>query len=229
MQLAGRVVFESTTIPPPDDLTTIRIGLTQPNLPGASAGVTMINGVPTGGVAPPPTVTVAADGTFTLRGILPGTYTLTATIPAAGSGSGWWPKSAVIADRDVLDSGVEFGVDSQDVAGAVLTFSDKRSELSGTLQAASGQPASDYYVVVFSADRAHWGPGSRRVKSTRPSSDGTWSVRDLPAGEYLIAALTDVEPGEWQQPPFLAALLPASVKVRVDDGAHLRQDLRISK
>jgi len=39
-----------------------------------------------------------------------------------------WPKSAVIADREVLDSGVEFGVDSQDVAGAVLTFSDRRSE-----------------------------------------------------------------------------------------------------
>ena len=67
------------------------------------------------------------------------------------------------------------------------------------------------------------------MASTRPSSDGAWSVRDLPAGEYLIAALMDVEPNEWQKPEFLAALVPAAVKVRIDDGARVRQDLRIAK
>lgn len=189
----------------------------------------MVNGVPTGGIAPPPTVAVAADGTFTIRGILPGTYTLTATMPAPDATSEWWVKSAVIGDRDALDAGVAFGIDSQDVAGTVVTFSDRRTELSGTLQTASGHPASEYYVVVFASDRAYWGPNSRRVKSTRPSNDGSWSVRDLPAGDYLIAALTDVEPGEWQRPEFLAELVAAGLRIRLNDGTRVRQDLRISK
>jgi hypothetical protein len=229
MEFSGRIRFESSSTKPPGDLTTIRLGLTRPDIPGSSAGVTMLNGVPTGAVTPPPMTTAAADGTFTLKGILPGNYVLTATMPAPTGISAWWLKSATVGTRELLDSGVEFGLDGENVTEAVLTFSDARSELSGMLQAVSGQPASDYYVVVFSADRSHWRAGARRVTSTRPSNDGGWSVRGLPAGEYLIAALTDVEPGEWQRPEFLAELVAASVKVRLDEGASVRQDLRIAK
>jgi len=68
---------------------------------------------------------------------------------------------------------------------------------------------------------------SRRVRSLRPATDGGFSLKGLPAGDYYIAALTDVEPGEWYDPAFLAKLIATSAKVTVKDGAKTVQDLMI--
>jgi len=61
----------------------------------------------------------------------------------------------------------------------------------------------------------------------RPASDGRFSVADLPAGDYLIAALTDVEPDEWKRAEFLGQLVAAGVKVTIRDGERTVQDLRL--
>jgi hypothetical protein len=57
--------------------------------------------------------------------------------------------------------------------------------------------------------------------------DGVFSVRELPAGEYRMAALSDVEDHEWRSRTFLDSLLAASIAVTVRDGATTRQDVRI--
>jgi hypothetical protein len=150
-------------------------------------------------------------------------------VPGATGPKGWWLRSAMVGGRDVLDHPLELDPSSPNVNDAVLTFSDRHSELSGTLTTASGQPASEYIVIVYPADRTVWRPGARRIRSVRPGSDGEFSVANLPAGDYFIAALTDVEPEEWQQPDFLRELLPASVKITITDGQLTRQDLRISR
>jgi hypothetical protein len=168
-------------------------------------------------------VTVRHEGTFTIAAVLPGTYTLTAAKP------GWTLKSAVINGRNILDIPLEVTESSEDITDAVLTYSDKRSELSGTLTTASGQPASEFVVILYPADRAMWRPGGRRIRSMRPGSDGAFSTADLPPGDYLIAAITDADPNEWQQPSFLEQLVPASVKVTIADGQKVRQDLRIAR
>ena len=59
---------------------------------------------------------------------------------------------------------------------------------------------------MFPANKAYWVPQSRRILSTRPGSDGHFKFPNLPAGDYLIAAVTDVEQGEWYDPAFLAQL-----------------------
>ena len=64
---------------------------------------------------------------------------------------------------------------------------------------------------------------------TRPASDGSFSVLNLPAGDYLLVALTDVAPNEWQKPEFLATIAPAGVKVTLSDGELKQQTLRISQ
>ena len=102
--------------------------------------------------------------------------------------------------RDLLDTPIE-GPDIN-WRGVTLTLSDKRTELSGTLQVGAGQPA-DYYVVVFSADRTNWRVGARRSMSAKPGTDGRFVFTDLPAGEYYVAALTDLDPIDWQTPAFL--------------------------
>jgi hypothetical protein len=61
----------------------------------------------------------------------------------------------------------------------------------------------------------------------RPGTNGRFSFADLPAGDYLLAALTDVEPNEWQKRDVLAELAPAGVKVTLGEGERKHQDLQV--
>jgi hypothetical protein len=84
-------------------------------------------------------------------------------------------------------------------------------------------------VIVYPTDRTRWFAGSRRVQATRPGTDGRFAFANLPAGDYLIAALTDVEPGEWQRPAFLAQLVPSSIAITLPDGGRVTQDFKIAR
>ena len=50
----------------------------------------------------------------------------------------------------------------------------------------------------------------------------------LPPGDYLMAAVTDVEPGEWFDPEFLQQLRAASARVTLNEGDKKTQDLRLN-
>jgi uncharacterized protein (DUF2141 family) len=226
VSISGRVAFDKTSLTPPETLTTLRVGLTV--APGATS-ITPVADSPTAGTVAPPNTSVQPDASFKFTGVMPGTYLFNSSVPGAMGPTGWWLRSVIVNGRDVLDHPLEVDPAITEITGVVLTFSDRHSELTGTLTTAAGQPASEFVVVVFSADRSHWRPQARRVKTTRPSSDGSFSVIDLPAGDYLIAALTDIEPDEWQQPAFLEALVPAAVKITIADGQKVRQDLRIAR
>ena len=219
VSVSGRLVFESDTQKPPESPETIRVALVPARTVADSDAMVFVSP----NLGPAPAVTARHEGTFTIGAVLPGTYTLTAAKP------GWTLKSAVINGRNILDIPLEVTDSSEDITDAVLTYSDKRSELAGTLTTASGQPASEFVVIVYPADRAMWRPGARRIRSLRPGSDGAFSTADLPPGEYLIAAITDADPNEWQQPSFLEQLVPASVKVTIAEGQKARQDLRIAR
>jgi len=95
------------------------------------------------------------------------------------------------------------------------------------LTTAAGKAASDYFIIVCPADTRLWTRGSRRVKSLRPGSDGSFSATDLPAGDYMIVALTDVAPGDWNDPRWLASVAPSGVAVTIADGKKTVQDLQI--
>jgi hypothetical protein len=132
----------------------------------------------------------------------------------------------IAAGRDLLDIPLEF-TPGQAVKGVVMTLSDKRTEIAGSLQTPTGQPATAYFVVAFPADRALWKAGARRLKSTRPGTDGRFSFADLPAGTYLLAALTDLDPNDWQDAAFLEQVAPAGVTVILGEGEKKTQDLKI--
>jgi hypothetical protein len=208
LRLSGRIAFDSHTLTPPRDLTTIRLRLIDVN--GASTFMPLGSG--------------RTDGTFEVGGIPAGTYGMTSPL----SDAGWWLRSVVVNGRDLLDFPLELGP-AGDVSGAVATFTDQHTELSGTLQSAANVPAPDYFVVVFSSDRAFWRPASRRIQFTRPGTDGRFTLRDLPAGDYLIAALTDMEPSDLLDASFIERLIPAALPVHLNDGEKKTQDLRLAR
>ena len=219
--MSGSLVFDAEKAPIPTEVTQFRVGVQQ--LSGG--GLSQSGGVRVGGaINSIPPVNVEDGGRFLVTGIGPSTYFVTCQIPAALT-SVWKLRSAMYQGRDLLDTNIE-GPFVQ-LEKVIVTLTDKRTEIAGTLQSASGQPVSDYYVIAFSADRANWRQGSRRNASARPATNGRFVIGDLPAGEYLLAALTDLDPLEWQDAAFLEQVAPAAVKVRIADGEKKVQDLRI--
>jgi hypothetical protein len=147
-------------------------------------------------------------------------------VPGSTATSGWQPKSAFIDGRDAFD--VPLDVGSTDVGGLVVTYTDRPTELAGTIQDAAGRPAPEYWVIVFPSDKTFWTPQSRRIQAKRPSNDGRFSFPNLPPGEYLIAAVTDVEQGEWYDAGFLSRIVPAALRVPLAEGEKKMQDLKIA-
>ena len=62
----------------------------------------------------------------------------------------------------------------------------------------------------------------------RPDTAGRFTFRQLPAGDYRLTAVTDVEQGEWFDPAFLEQLLNASIAVSLRDGEKKTQDIKVA-
>lgn len=228
MTIAGRIAFDGQRLLPPTDLTSVRVTLTAVGAQDAAFGNI-------------PAASVDASGRFTIKGVPPGRYSLRGNAPAGVGGPGVGLGGAMQAGGSgnwVLASSMTGGLDSLDfplviepnvnISDAVVTFADRTTELSGTLQDASGTVTSDYSIIVFPSDKQYWQPQSRRIQSTRPGTDGRFTMRNLPPGDYMIVAVTDVEPGEWFDPVFLAGLTPASMRVTLRDGEKKTQDIRLA-
>lgn len=213
MTIAGRIAFDGQRLLPPTDLTRVRITLTTVGAQDAEFGNL------------PPAI-VDASGRFTMKGVPPGRYSLRGNAPAGGSGN-WVLASSMAGGLDSLDFPLVIGP-NVNISDAVVTFADRTTELSGTLQDASGTATSDYSIIVFPSDKQYWQPQSRRIQSARPGTDGRFTMRNLPPGDYMIVAVTDVEPGEWFDPAFLAELTRASMRVTLQDGEKKTQDLRLA-
>jgi hypothetical protein len=212
MVIAGKIQLEGTNAQPPD-LSRIRINLMPVQAPGeVSLGQTQIQ--------------PDASGSFSLAGVTPGRYRLVASIPSPRPDTvGWQLKSSVMHGRDTLDTPIEL---RESTDSAVITFTDRVTELNGTIQDANGQPAPEYHVVVFARDKTYWLPQSRRIRSVRPAADGKYVMPGIPPGEYLITAVTDMEPGEQFDPAFLELLSRSAIALTIAEGEKKTQDLRLA-
>jgi hypothetical protein len=86
---------------------------------------------------------------------------------------GWTLKSVMAGGRDVADTGLDV---KDNVSNVTVTFTDRPSELAGTVLDQAGRVTPEFPIVVFSTDKTYWLSGSRRVKQARPASDGTFKV-----------------------------------------------------
>jgi uncharacterized protein (DUF2141 family) len=232
MSVSGHVEFRGSTLQAPTDLTRVRVNISSTDTQPQDV---------TGGLPP---ATLDANGNFTIPGVPPGHYVLRANAPAGNGGAGpaggrgggvaatattgsWTLKSSTVAGRDSLDFPFEVKP-GQDITGAALAFVDHNQTLKGSLQDATGRPTSEYTIIVFATDKSFWTPNSRRITSVRPGTDGSYSIRGLPPGDYRITAVVDVEQGEWFDPDFLAEILPASLPIAITDGGTTTQDLKLA-
>jgi Carboxypeptidase regulatory-like domain len=210
MAFTGRIAFEGALSIPPD-LSRVRVTLAPIQISGATGNVSM-----------PAAAMVDNDGRFTIASVTPGRYRVSASAPG-----GWYLGSVAIEGQDALDFPIEVKP-NQSVSNAVITFTDKQTELTGTVVNDRSQPMVDYSVLVYPADKRFVTAFSRRIQTTRPATDGRFSFRNLPAGEYRLVAVLDPEPGSWLDPSFLDQLDSSATRVSLSEGEKKDQTLRVA-
>lgn len=208
--LSGSLVFLPGSTPVPGDLSQIRI-----TAPASE---------PDDNVGPQANPRVNKDGTFTMDGVTVGSH----VVRANGNLRGWNLKSVEISGRDVTDTPIEVR-SGQKIGNVVLTFTDKVSEIDGSVTDASGQPVTEYTVLAFSTNNAHWRAQSRQIATARPDQTGMFKIRNLPSGEYYVVTIDPSESGEWFDPQYLDQHRAGAARVTLGDGDIKTQDFRVAR
>ena len=177
----------------------------------------------------PSTVT----GEFAITGLMPGQYMFSgAPFFGASADSVTWGIGSITVDgRDATDRAINVGPDSVPKE-LIVTFTDQWQEVSGRLTNAQGAGVSDYTMLIFPADETYWLYNSRRHVTAQPDTDGRYRLGGpgpamLPAGEYYLAAVTDVSKDEQYDAAFLKSIVPASLKITLAPGQKVTQDVRV--
>ena len=79
-------------------------------------------------------------------------------------------------------------------------------------------------VVAFAVDEASWFANSRRIAGVRSGTDGSYSIRNLPAGEYFVVVSYDVEDGEWYDVALLKRLAPGAQRIALGQDEQRTHD-----
>jgi hypothetical protein len=212
VNISGRVVFEGAQ-PAPEELQALMFRLVPPGSGG------MIQSNPGG--------RVGADGRFAFTDITPDAYSFVTQWTSPTASGKWSIKSSVANGGDAFDGPLM--VNANVALDWTVTYTDKPPILTGSLSDTSGRAATNYYILAFPTDRKYWTPGSRRIRMMRPATDGAFTAKGLPPGEYFVAALTDLESGEWNDPAFLEQLVNSAATVMLREGETTRQDLQIAR
>jgi hypothetical protein len=210
LKVSGSLQFDGVAVrPASDQLSSIAVSLEAADAkPGA-----------------PPNARgrVESSGTFSTVGVPPGRY----FVRVNGAPQGWTFRGATMGGRDVTDTPLE--IESGDVNGVMLSFTDRPTQLSGNVTTDNGSPEGAT-VIVFPADPSGWvGYGSqpRRLRTVRADKTGSYSIQNLPAGDYYAAAVPDKMAADWQNPKFLEGLTTDATRVRIGDGEQRTLNVKV--
>jgi protocatechuate 3,4-dioxygenase beta subunit len=154
---------------------------------------------------------VGPDGRFTLR-LRPGTWRFGAWTPP-----GWMIKRITFRGTAV-DEDEAAEVTSEGGRLEVLLTS-QLTAVTGTVSDAAGAPVVDYHAIVFPAEQTEPAHGRRhRTRLDTSDAQGRFRIDRLAPGDYLVAAVVDLEPGEAVSDDTVDAVRESATAVRVREG-----------
>jgi hypothetical protein len=122
----------------------------------------------------------------------------------------------------VTDEPLSFGTKDESLTDVEIELRNNAAGITGRVTDARSQPVTDYTAVVLATTANRWYQGSRFLAFTRPKKEGTFSVTDLPGGEYYVAAVDRLRGtegfGEWQDPAFLESIATNATRVTLTEG-----------
>jgi hypothetical protein len=165
---------------------------------------------------------VNADGTFELK------WLVGPVVLSIGTLTGDWMLKAVeLNGRNLADDPLDLA-HGETMSGVRIVLTNRPTHVRGGLLDEKEQPAEGT-VVIFPEDTSRWREGSRTIRSARPDQKGEFSIKGLPAGKYLIAAVDYVQDGQWYDPEFLADLRPRAERLSLAEAESKRIDLTVKK
>ena len=205
--ITGTVTLQTTQSPTAPDVAQFRITVPADDVSG---------------IGPNGSARIDKDGKFTLDGIAAGAHLIRSQTPR-----GWTLKSVLLNGREVVDTPLEVR-SGQTVTDVNVIFSDKLSEIDGTVTDNQGDPITDYTVLAFPEDSSLWKPQARQIMTARPDQNGKYQLRGLPPGQYFLATIDPAQQGEWFEAAFLDEQRPGATRVTLGDGDTKTQDFRIA-
>jgi len=207
--VSGRLEFSGTAVVPP--MTSFNVSLTA------------IGGVP----SPLRQSPVSEDGRFTTPGTAAGKYFISTT--SRSDSPGWFVKSAMVNGIDALDQ--PFELTTENINNVVVTFTDRRTTVTGTVIDTGNAPAQGT-VIVFPASYRDWiakGMSTRLTRNIRTQAKGAFSIPGLPARDYLIVAIPDDQVPDLQNPAAFDALARVATSLTLSDGDTRTLSLKIAQ
>jgi hypothetical protein len=222
VSLSGNITVESSGTPAPADYSSFRVDAVEVTpLPFGGRG----GGGGGRGSRQAGNGRAEKNGAFRIDNLLPGKHHIRVTGGGVQGARQWALKSVTIGGLDVTDTPVELKP-GQNVENVTVLLTDRATEITGTVRDAKGAGAPALTVVAFSTDQQHWRAQSRRIQAVRTDQSGTFRLRNLPPGDYLVIASADVEQGEWFDPAFLEQARAGAKQVSITEGEKKTLDLR---
>jgi len=227
---SGRVVFEGSTPPPPLPTQPIFVPFNNSEGQFCRSGQAQI----------------AADWTFRIEGLAG-----TCSGPVAGVFGRWTLKAVMMGGENLLERKVTFEP-GQSLSDVQLVFTDKRTDLSFRVSDERGESTREYVAIVFATDKSRWIDNTRYLTAYAPPSRellesrmGTWgsangatpsptvmeqmrreAVIGLPAGDYYVVAVDDIEAEASRDPRILEQLAASATRVTISEDAPNEVALR---
>jgi hypothetical protein len=217
IQVRGQVIFEGgSPVPPGPQIqtaigrcfeTTWFLAIPYPNSSG---------------------VGVDSAGRFTTSRLPPGRYSPCLSNELARSFAGWHFESATLEGRNLAASPLTLETD--DVDGVVIRFTDRPAGLSGTVRNPRGSVDPEATVIMLPADVGDWIRNGMNMSAARVievSETGTYDTLALVPGEYFVMAVSEALRTRWASPGTIEALAAAATRVTVLRRETKRQDLTV--
>ena len=154
------------------------------------------------------TGTVAADGSFDLRGVMSGPHYLT----VEGLRAPWSIVGVRVHGRDMLLQPLHVH-ESEQLHNVRIVLSDQVIELSGLVRERGGRPLADALVLAAPRAAQAWSSVDPRFRTIRSDGEGRYRLHGLPPGSYGIVALSGSDELALRRPEWLARAIALATAV----------------
>jgi hypothetical protein len=174
-----------------------------------------------GSMASPGTARVKADGSFELKNVLPGTYSVEVTGDTKAM-DGSFVESVMAGTKDVTDSGLSVGGGTIAIEVAVSLES---GTVDGTVTNDKNEPIANAVVVVVPEPR-YRKQGNRYQRVTADQA-GRFSMRGLRPGDYKLLAWEVMEEDEFFDPEYLKSYEDRGTAMHLEKSGHQSASLKV--